>query len=132
MWPIAHAKAPTDDAEAALHKSQAAPEQATANDASSPSKKRKLGTPKKQENAMLLFYAMRTTAAEKQQSPEPALPNAGPSIERSSAASPSETSGPSPAGPGSFSEETSKGGKKKRKRKSVPFTLPTSIRYITF
>ncbi|KIJ45572.1 hypothetical protein M422DRAFT_29698 [Sphaerobolus stellatus SS14] len=121
VWPIAHAKAPTDDAEAALNKSQVAPEQPTVNDISSPAKRRQMAMPKKHENATLLFYAMRTTAAEKQQSPEPQLPIPAPSATEppQSAAGSPETPGPSPVDRITPSEEILKGGKKKRKRGSV-------------
>lgn len=71
---------------------------------------------KRQENETLLYYAMRTTAAEKQidsQNLPSELADVG------QASSLTETPRPSSVGPSGIpqSDEGSKGGKKRRKRK---------------
>lgn len=118
MWPIAHVKAPIDHAQATLQKSQGEPERPVPDQSSFSSKKRKTVDSKRQENETLLYYAMRTTAAEKQidsQNLPSELADVGQAL------SLTETPRPSSVAPSGIlqSDEGSKGGKKRRKRTSV-------------
>jgi mediator of RNA polymerase II transcription subunit 6 len=124
LWPIAHAKATAEDLEASSRKSQGLDtEDTAATETGTPTKRRKVMA-KKQENAALLFNAMRTTASQSL-SQAPSDTSVASSVNQPTHSS--TVLGPSSAGPsGSGSPQTEdgtaksqpQGSKKKRKRES--------------
>ena len=124
LWPISHTKATAENSESSSRKSQGIDaEDSVASDAGTSSKRRKVTT-KKQENATLLFNAMRTTAAQSQTQGPSDIPVASNDNQPTHS---STTPGPLSADPsGSGLPQTEDGttksqppgSKKKRKRES--------------
>jgi mediator of RNA polymerase II transcription subunit 6 len=128
LWPIAQSKATADDSEPSSRKSQGIDvEDPAAGEAAAATKQRKVTT-KKQENATLLFNAMRTTAAQSQAQATPDISAAFSGVTVSNENQPtraSATPGPLSAGPSATAPPHPEGaksppgsGKKKRKRES--------------
>ena len=74
LWPVATTKATAEDSETSSGKSQGVDAEPSAPSEAVVATKRKKVTAKKQENATLLFNAMRTTAAQTQSQIPPHLP----------------------------------------------------------
>ena len=121
LWPIAHPKAPVDDPETS-RKSQDVDTEDPERSAGAVTKRRRVIS-KKHETATLLFYAMRTTAAQSQ-SQTPDIP-VDVEVSTSHEIQPirsSATPGPSSVPPqteDAGAKSPPPGGKKKRKRASL-------------